>query len=45
MIPVYVINLKRSPERRAFMSKSLARAGVDPTFVTAVDGNINHIHI
>jgi len=38
MIPVYVINLKRSPERRAFMSKSLARAGVDPTFVTAVDG-------
>jgi glycosyl transferase family 25 len=38
MIPVYVINLKRSPERRAFMSESLARAGIAPTFVTAVDG-------
>jgi glycosyl transferase, family 25 len=38
MIPVYVINLKRSPERRAFMSDSLASARVIPTFVTAVDG-------
>jgi glycosyl transferase, family 25 len=38
MIPVYVINLKRSPERRTFMSESLAHAGVAPTFVTAVDG-------
>ncbi len=38
MIPAYVINLKRSPERRAFMSHSLARAGVAPTFVIALDG-------
>ena len=38
MIPVYVINLARSPDRRAFMTQSLARAGVEPMFVTAVDG-------
>ena len=38
MIPVYVINLARSPERRAFMAESLARAGVTPEFVAAVDG-------
>ena len=37
MIPLYVINLARSPERRAFMAQSLARAGVAPEFVAAVD--------
>jgi len=38
MIPVYVLNLARSPERRAFMAEGLARAGVVPEFVAAVDG-------
>ncbi len=38
MIPVYVLNLARSPERRAFMEAGLARAGVSPEFVAAVDG-------
>lgn len=38
MIPVYVLNLARSPERRAFMRETLARAGVTPQFVAAVDG-------
>ena len=38
MIPVYVINLKRSPERRAFMVDQCARAGIAPVFVDAVDG-------
>jgi glycosyl transferase family 25 len=38
MIPVYVLNLARSPERRAFMAEGLARAGVTPEFVRAVDG-------
>jgi glycosyl transferase, family 25 len=38
MIPVYVINLARSPDRRAFMSEALARAGVASTFIAAVDG-------
>jgi len=38
MIPVYVLNLARSPERRAFMAEGLARAGVTPEFVAAVDG-------
>ena len=38
VIPVYVINLARSPERRAFMAESLAQAGVAPEFVAAVDG-------
>jgi glycosyl transferase family 25 len=38
MIPVYVINLARSPERRAFMIEQCARAGVAPQFVAAVDG-------
>jgi glycosyl transferase family 25 len=38
MIPVYVINLARSPERRAFMREELAKAGVSADFVMAVDG-------
>lgn len=38
MIPVYVINLARSPERRAFMAEGLSRAGVTPEFVAAADG-------
>lgn len=37
MIPVYVINLARSPERRAFMADALAKARVAPEFVAAVD--------
>jgi glycosyl transferase family 25 len=38
MIAVYVINLARSPERRAWMESELARAGVEAIFVRAVDG-------
>ncbi len=38
MIPVYVINLKRSVERRAWMQGELERAGVTAEFVAAVDG-------
>ncbi len=38
MIPVYVINLARSPERRAFMAHGLGQAGVAADFVEAVDG-------
>lgn len=38
MIPVYVINLERSVERRAWMERELARAGVKAEFVKAVDG-------
>jgi glycosyl transferase family 25 len=38
VIPVYVINLLRSPERRAWMEAELARAGVEGIFVRAVDG-------
>jgi glycosyl transferase family 25 len=38
MIPVYVLNLARSPERRAFMAEGLGRAGVVAEFVAAVDG-------
>jgi glycosyl transferase family 25 len=35
---VYVLNLARSPERRAFMLGVCARAGVVAEFVAAVDG-------
>jgi glycosyl transferase family 25 len=38
MIPVYVINLARSPERKAWMESEFARVGVEGTFVSAVDG-------
>jgi glycosyl transferase, family 25 len=38
VIPIYVINLERSPERRAWMEAELARAGVEAIFVRAVDG-------
>ena len=38
MIPVYVINLARSADRRAFMQAALAQAGVGGEFVAAVDG-------
>ena len=38
MIPVYVINLKRSADRRAFMQAALAQAGLAGEFVMAVDG-------
>ena len=36
--PVYVLNLARSPERRAFMLDVCARAGVVAEFVAAIDG-------
>jgi glycosyl transferase family 25 len=35
---IYVLNLARSPERRAFMLDACARARVVPEFVAAVDG-------
>lgn len=38
MIPLYVINLARSPGRRAFMIEQCADAGVEPIFVNAADG-------
>jgi glycosyl transferase, family 25 len=38
VIPIYVINLARSPERRAWMEAELARAAVEGIFVHAVDG-------
>ena len=38
MVPVYVINLKRSVERRTWMEKELAGAGIEAEFVNAVDG-------
>jgi glycosyl transferase family 25 len=38
MIPVYVINLARSSDRRAWMERQLAEAGVAARFVVAVDG-------
>ena len=38
MIPVYVINLQRSVERRAWMEKELAGAAVEAEFIAAVDG-------
>lgn len=38
MIDVYVINLARSPERRAWMERELTKAGVAGTFVRAIDG-------
>ena len=43
MIPVYVINLARSPERRAFMAQGLAKAGAAAQFVIAVDGRARRI--
>jgi glycosyl transferase family 25 len=38
VIPIYVINLARSPERRAWMEAELARSGVHGAFVKAIDG-------
>src|SRR5947209_5045362 len=38
VIPVYVLNLVRSPERREFMARTLERAGATADFVAAVDG-------
>jgi len=37
-IPVFVISLKRSPERRAAISDHLNRLEVEYTIVDAVDG-------
>jgi glycosyl transferase family 25 len=38
VIPVYVINLARSPERKAWMEGELGREGLAGIFVRAVDG-------
>lgn len=38
MLPAFVINLDRAPERRTWMVSSLGRIGIAPTFVKAVDG-------
>ena len=38
MIPVFVINLARSSDRRAATTRALAAQGIVPEFVTAVDG-------
>ena len=38
MTPIYVINLARSADRRAWMTDELGRAGVSANFVAAVDG-------
>ncbi len=43
MIPVYVLNLARSPQRRALMTRELARAGVAAEFVAAVDGRARRL--
>ncbi len=37
-IPIFVINLKRSPERRAFMEKQLQELGLSSEFLVATDG-------
>jgi glycosyl transferase family 25 len=36
--PIFVINLATSPERRRACAEQLARQGLEPTFVDAVDG-------
>lgn len=36
--PIFVINLKSSPERRRAAAEQLQRVGLTPTFVDAVDG-------
>lgn len=41
---VYVINLARSPERRAHIIAELAKTGLDHEFVTAVDGRGLDLH-
>ena len=38
MIPVYVINLGRAHDRRAWMESELARVGLAATFIPAIDG-------
>jgi glycosyl transferase family 25 len=43
MIPVFVLNLARSPDRRAFMAEGLARAGVAAEFVASVDGRARRL--
>jgi glycosyl transferase family 25 len=37
-VPIYVLNLERSPERRAFIVGHLASTGLTATVVPAVDG-------
>jgi glycosyl transferase family 25 len=37
-VRAYIINLERSPQRRAHMEKELARVGLEPEFVVATDG-------
>ena len=40
-LPIYVINLDRSPERWAAMQAQLARHGLEATRISAVDGKVN----
>lgn len=37
-IPVFVINLKRNPERKAFVLQQVAQLGVEPEIIEATDG-------
>ncbi|WP_298284426.1 glycosyltransferase family 25 protein [Acidocella sp.] len=37
-LPIYVVSLKRSPERRAAMSERLAALGLEFCFIDAIDG-------
>lgn len=39
-IPCFVINLKRSPDRRAAMVEKLSSLGIDHSFIDAVDGKM-----
>lgn len=36
--PAYVINLERSPQRRAYITAHLRSIGIEPTLITAFDG-------
>ena len=38
MPPIWVLNLRRSPERRAEITEHLARLGLDHELIEAVDG-------
>jgi glycosyl transferase family 25 len=38
VIPIYVINLGRAHDRRAWMESELARVGLAATFIPAIDG-------
>ena len=42
MLPIYVIALKKSKERRQIMTKRLGRLGLEFSFIDAVVGNDIH---